>query len=424
MKYTFRIMFVAMAAAIALGMGSCSDDEFTESIFDDTEYPLDRSLATFPLDTFVKKNFLEPYNLQYLYKMQDIGSNMDYNLVPCTYDQSVNLAVLCKYLWYDVYKECVGEEFLKMYSPRIIHVIGSPAFNPSSGTMLLGTAEGGLKITLYNANALKADDIELLNEWFFKTMHHEFSHILNQRYNRPTDFDLISNGKYNTVSWQDTPDSVALSQGFISPYASSQQREDWVEVIANYIVKDTVYWNQMMETASYQWEHVTDVDATTFKSYFKSYDENNTNPSAWVLKSGINRDSVGYYVRVSSTSNGNAASYAVQRKAIQRDADNKWAVPDENGNIVYLTSQGFIGRDVIQEKLKYVRDWLQENFNYNLEDVRMGVQHRQWATDENGKFILDADGHFQNNLIYVRPDGTTVLDELKAEVEKYKELQK
>jgi hypothetical protein len=290
--------------------------------------------------------------------------------------------------------------------------------------MLLGTAEGGLKITLYNANALKADDIELLNEWFFKTMHHEFSHILNQRYNRPTDFDLISNGKYNTVSWQDTPDSVALSQGFISPYASSQQREDWVEVIANYIVKDTVYWNQMMETASYQWEHVTDVDATTFKSYFKSYDENNTNPSAWVLKSGINRDSVGYYVRVSSTSNGNAASYAVQRKAIQRDADNKWAVPDENGNIVYLTSQGFIGRDVIQEKLKYVRDWLQENFNYNLEDVRMGVQHRQWATDENGKFILDADGHFQNNLIYVRPDGTTVLDELKAEVEKYKELQK
>lgn len=413
MKYTFRIAFIALAVSIALGMGSCSDDEFTESIFDDTEYPLDRTLATFPLDTFVKKNFLEPYNLRYLYKMQDVGSNMEYNLVPCTYDQSVTLAVLCKYLWYDVYKEFVGEEFLKTYSPRIIHVIGSPAYNPSSGTMLLGTAEGGLKITLYNANALQPNDIDLLNEWFFKTMHHEFSHILNQRFNRPTDFDLISNGLYNSVSWQDTPDSLALSQGFISPYGSSHQREDWVEVIANYIVKDTVYWNQMMETASYQWELVTDVDANEWKAFDSK------------VKQGLaDRDTVGYYVRTSSTSGGNDATYAIQRKAVQRDADNHYVVPDENGDIVFLHTQGFIGKDVIQEKLKYVRDWLKENFNYDLEAVRMGVQRRQWVTDENGDFVLDANGHFQNNLVFVRPDGTTLLDDLKAEVEKYKELQK
>ncbi len=413
MKYTFRIAFIALTVSIALGMGSCSDDEFTESIFDATEYPLDRTLATFPLDTFVKKNFLEPYNLRYLYKMQDVGSNMEYNLVPCTYDQSVTLAVLCKYLWYDVYKEFVGEEFLKTYSPRIIHVIGSPAYNPSSGTMLLGTAEGGLKITLYNANALQPNDIDLLNEWFFKTMHHEFSHILNQRFNRPTDFDLISNGLYNSVSWQDTPDSLALSQGFISPYGSSHQREDWVEVIANYIVKDTVYWNQMMETASYQWELVTDVDANEWKTF-----------NGKVSQGLADRDTVGYYVRTSSTSGGNDATYAIQRKAVQRDADNHYVVPDENGDIVYLHTQGFIGKDVIQEKLKYVRDWLKENFNYDLEAVRMGVQRRQWVTDENGDFVLDANGHFQNNLVFVRPDGTTLLDDLKAEVEKYKELQK
>ena len=142
MKHTFKIAFIALAATIVMGFVSCSDDDFTETIFDTTEYPLDRSAYTFPLDTFVKVNFLEPYNLRYLYKMQDIGSDMNYNLVPCTYDQSVTLAVLCKYLWYDVYKSVVGEEFLKQFSPRIIHVIGSPAFNPSSGTMLLGTAEG------------------------------------------------------------------------------------------------------------------------------------------------------------------------------------------------------------------------------------------------------------------------------------------
>ena len=412
MKHTFKITFIALLASIAMGFVSCSDDDFTETIFDTTDYPLDRSEYTFPLDTFVKVNFLEPYNLRYLYKMQDIGSDMNYNLVPCTYDQSVTLAVLCKYLWYDVYKEVVGEEFLKQFSPRIIHVIGSPAYNPSSGTMLLGTAEGGLKITLYNANALNPNDIEYLNEWFFKTMHHEFSHILNQKYNRPTDFDLLSNGKYNTVSWQDTPDSLAVSQGFVSPYASSQAREDWVEVIANYIVKDTIYWNHMLETGKYQWEYVTDVDA----AYWNKLD-------AAVKAGKANRDSVGYFVRSTSTSGDEDATYGIQRKVIQRDADNKYAVPDENGNIVYLNPQGFLGADLIKQKLEYVREWLKTYFNYDLEEVRMKVQRRQWLTDENGDFIFDANGNFQNNLVFVRPDGTTLLDDLKQEVEKYKALQ-
>jgi hypothetical protein len=47
----------------------------------------------------------------------------------------------------------------------------------------LGTAEGGLKITLYNAESLKPADLDNLNEYFFKTMHNEFSHILHQNIN-------------------------------------------------------------------------------------------------------------------------------------------------------------------------------------------------------------------------------------------------
>ncbi len=408
-----KLLIAAFTVFLAGSFASCSEEDLDATIFDTKEYPLDRTSITFPLDTFVKKNFLEPYNLRYLYKMQDIGSDMNYNLVPCSYDQSVNLAVLCKYLWYDVYKDNVGEKFLKIYSPRIIHVIGSPAYNPSSGTEVLGTAEGGLKITLYNANNLYADNIDYMNEYFFKTMHHEFSHILNQNYNRPTEFDLISNGKYNTVSWNDTPDSVALGQGFISPYASSQAREDWVEVIANYIVKDTVTWKRALSTAQYDWELVTDVDAKHW-----------TRCNAQVLAGLANRDSVGYFVRVSSTSGGEDETYAIQRKVIQRDADNRYAVPDAEGNIVFVKSSGIDGRAVIQQKLDMVREWLKTYFDYDLEKVRMAVQRRQWLTDADGNFIFDNNGNFINNLTYVRADGTTLLDELRAEVEKYKELQK
>lgn len=407
MKLHINKLMAMMFAVVTLGgMASCSDDDFGPSIFDTRDYPLDRTSYTFPLDTFVKANFQEPYNMKYMYKMEDVGSDMDYNLVPCTYDKCVTLATLCKYLWYDVYNEVVGQEFLKKYSPRIIHVIGSPAYNPSSGTETLGTAEGGLKITLYNGNELNPDDIVNLNEKFFKTMHHEFSHILNQNYNRPTDFDLISNGKYNLTNWQDTHDSIAVGQGFITPYGSSQAGEDWVELIANYIVKDDHTWERMMSSAQYEWEEV-DYSAKDFDA---------------AVRRGALRDTLGYYHKDGARSGGVVETYKIVRKVVSRDADNT-AVATADGKFTYLDNDGINGRQVIQQKIDMVREWLKTNFNYDLDKMREGVQKRQWVTDENGNYVFDAHGNFINKLTYVRPDGTRLIDELRGEIEKFKELQ-
>ena len=54
------------------GFSSCSDDEMNPSIFDATEHPLDPNSYTYPLDCFLQENFLEPYNLRYVYKTEDI----------------------------------------------------------------------------------------------------------------------------------------------------------------------------------------------------------------------------------------------------------------------------------------------------------------------------------------------------------------
>lgn len=45
----------------------------------------------------------------------------------------------------------------------MIHLVGSPAYD--EGQITLGTAEGGLKVTLYNVNTLDPHnpDIEVLN---------------------------------------------------------------------------------------------------------------------------------------------------------------------------------------------------------------------------------------------------------------------
>jgi hypothetical protein len=63
-----------------------------------------------------------------------------------------------------------------------------------------------------------------------------------------------------------------------------------------------------------------------------------------------------------------------------------------------------------------VRTWLKKNFNYDLEAVRMGVQHRQYLSDDKGNFVFDAQGHFINNITYQRADGTTKLQELRKEI--------
>lgn len=235
--------------AIFLFVSCSQDEEFGPSIFD-MEDQLVEGSASYEFDAWLRQAYLVPYNLDFRYRMEDVGSDMDYNLVPTSFEKAQQMAKLVKYLWFDVYGTVVSPEFLKENGPRIIHLIGSPAYNPISGTMLLGTAEGGLKVTLFRCNELDPTDVDLLNEYYFKTMHHEFAHILHQKRNYPVEFGLISQGKYNPLGWQYKTDSEAATLGFVSPYAGSQNREDFVEIIANYLVKSDMQWSDILELAS------------------------------------------------------------------------------------------------------------------------------------------------------------------------------
>ncbi len=229
---------------------SCSqEEEFGPSIFDVEDHLVEGS-ASYEFDSWLRQAYLKPYNVDFRYLMEDVGSDMDYNLVPTSFEKAQQMAKLVQYLWFDVYSTVVGPEFLKENGPRIIHLIGSPAYNPISGTMLLGTAEGGLKVTLFRCNELDPTDVDLLNEYYFKTMHHEFAHILHQKRNYPVEFGLISQGKYNPLGWQYKTDSEAATLGFVSPYAGSQNREDFVEIIANYLVKSDTQWSDILALAS------------------------------------------------------------------------------------------------------------------------------------------------------------------------------
>lgn len=249
MKFT-RYIFAALASSLLVG---CAEDDLGPTIFPEVSDDADPASYTYKFDTWLNANFRDVYNVEFKYLMEDVESQLAYNLVPATYDNARDIALLTKYLWYDSYKELTGDGFIKSYGPRILHLVGSPAYNPNSGTEILGLAEGGLKVTLFKVNEMDLEDINMLNEYYFRTMHHEFGHILHQTKSYPTDFNLLSAGRYDDGSWQSKQPGYVASLGFVTNYASSQAREDFAETIANWLTRTPEQMDLIMWMAKRGW---------------------------------------------------------------------------------------------------------------------------------------------------------------------------
>ncbi len=244
MKKNIYAILLAFVASFALM--SCSDDDpSSESIFPTTSPKRDA------FDKWLLENYTFPYNVEMKYKMEDIESDMKYHLVPADSAKTAKLSIIMKYLWFDAYNEVVGPDFIKENMPRTIHFIGSPAYN-SEGTMVLGTAEGGLKITLYMVNSLDDKTLknyDTMNTYYFHTLHHEFTHILNQKIPYDQSFKLITESGYVSGDWYTISDKTAHQAGFITPYAMVEPLEDFAEMLSGYVTKSQSEWNAILADA-------------------------------------------------------------------------------------------------------------------------------------------------------------------------------
>ncbi len=256
MKHTYIFLF----GLLALLVSACSNDDLDkESIFTETT-----QTESTPLDQWVKTNFTDPYNIRFLYRYNDKETNNYYNVIPADYNKSVALAILLKHVWIDSYTELVGQDFMKTYSPRVYQLIGSAEYNSSTGSIVLGTAEGGIKVTLFRVNDIDVDHPVIdsdspypnteavpidLNYWFFHTMHHEFCHILTQKKDYSTDFRTISTANYQRASWINVKDKDAGVKGFVTGYASMEYNEDFAETYATYITHTEDAWNKLLENS-------------------------------------------------------------------------------------------------------------------------------------------------------------------------------
>ncbi|UIR56265.1 putative zinc-binding metallopeptidase [Sphingobacterium sp. SRCM116780] len=248
MKRKLTLMMLGM---VLLGTISCNKEDKLDanSVFVDSEIEQNE------FDKYIYTNFTKPYNIDILYKYVDRESDLDYNLVPAPYESSIRMTKLLSYLGLEPYNDLTGsKEFIRKYFPKLLNYIGSVAVR-NNGTVVLGTAENGAKMSLYNLldlNAETGQDKDYLNYYYFKTVHHEFQHILNQTKPFPSDFRAITGLTYVDDAWNTVyPNSAAgnanaISAGYISPYASKAAEEDFAELYSFYITRSQADFNAML----------------------------------------------------------------------------------------------------------------------------------------------------------------------------------
>ena len=126
MKKTY-IVFALLAMVFGL-LTSCSEEKLnSQTIFPDVTDKPDH------LEEWIADNYLLPYNVDFQYKLDEIETDRKHNLVPADSAKSAKLAIIIKYMWFDAYNEVVGQSFIKENSPRVLMLLGNPAYN-SNGT--------------------------------------------------------------------------------------------------------------------------------------------------------------------------------------------------------------------------------------------------------------------------------------------------
>lgn len=235
-----------LTAVLSLSLISCDKDELSSesvikvSLYEENDF-----------DKWLRVNYLTPYNIDFIYRYDFIESDMNYYTVPADMECSIMMAHLVKYLCIESYDEVAGVAFTRQFFPKMFFLIGEFEYR-NNGTILLGTAEGGKKILLSGLNYLKSivTNIEALNHYYIKTIHHEFVHILNQTRDYSADYQLITGSGYVADSWSEYPYNVGyLERGFISAYSQQSADEDFAEMMSTYITNSEEWWQQQMEAA-------------------------------------------------------------------------------------------------------------------------------------------------------------------------------
>ena len=198
-----------------------------------------------------------------------------------------------------------------------------------------------------------------------------------------------------------------LSCGFVTTYASSAYREDFAEIIANYIVKTDAQWERFYDLASRGWATPSgdDPNAEYYCYYYFRNNETGDDNKQYFSEDYKFLDYVtpdGDSVKVFGTMVSNEfyrgeAPYTQDAENPEKYHDAKNRPVDENGFLLNENGRripipvfaypvedkdGIDGVAALKEKIQIARDWLRDSFGVDLDKLREEVQKRQATFDK------------------------------------------
>lgn len=217
------ITFCLLALAT---VSSCKKDSFTQVDMNDLNPDVPYNANT-PLDQWLKTNFLDLYNSDVIYRYNRFYHEQDRNITPidAARVQPFMQTVLSGFA--DPYVAIAGLPFMKVNMPKQWILYGSSSY--SSTTVYWGNASGGVRVNIFDLNTFSENNATTVRDRL-GTIHHEFTHILNQRVIMPVEFPQISKARY-TGSWESISTDSAQKVGFMRGYSMQNPTEDFADMV-------------------------------------------------------------------------------------------------------------------------------------------------------------------------------------------------
>lgn len=298
--------------------------------------PAEKKFQT-DLDRYIIAKFTRPYNVNMIYRFSEdhISRNMFPYVAPPSSEKALQMANFLKYMYYEPYTMFTPTGFLQNYSPKELVFIGSRAFS-DRGTAYNGLATNAVKIEILginhmNPNTSDPTEIKNIDNRVLRLIYHESSHLLEQVKIVPKEFEQLSIADYKGGGWTRAwRGETYLKSGFISAYASDNIHEDFVETIARYIIY-------------YQKNQCGCPAADT------AHDAN-----------GDGLDDTAY----------NTWKTAIYQKGFI------WEEELEKANGKNNTEATYTGKQILEQKISMVKNYLQGEWNINLDALRNEIHRR------------------------------------------------
>ena len=225
---------------------ACGKEELSGSIFQDPEE------RTSEFDLWLQRNYVDPFNIRFEYRMPDRETNFSYWVSPPNVRESIMIAKLLKFTTIEAMIEMMASDdenvdpalFVKSYFPKVIFLVGSFEIS-NTGTTNLASAENGLQINILGVNffTVEKDAVRIAG-----TMLHEFTHILDGIYACPAEYKDVTPDGY-VGSRYSTLGNDYLQNGYVSNYARSSVAEDIAETCGRLISLTNAEWEAMYAAA-------------------------------------------------------------------------------------------------------------------------------------------------------------------------------